>query len=124
MIKTARGADFSNGVLGSETARHQCLPLRYAPNRASNGVAKDHLMAGVMQMSAVRGGESLRILRLPQACGLTGLGRSVIYQMEADLRFPQRIKLGTRAVGWLEQEVHAWLLKRIAASRGSDDRKT
>jgi len=48
MIKTARGADFSNGVLGSETARHQCLPLLYAPNRASNGVAKDHLMAGGM----------------------------------------------------------------------------
>jgi predicted DNA-binding transcriptional regulator AlpA len=44
--------------------------------------------------------------------------------MEADLRFPKRIKLGTRAVGWLEQEVHAWLLKRIAASRGADDRVT
>jgi prophage regulatory protein len=110
MIKTAREADFRNCVLGSDTARHQRLPLRYAPNRAFSGVSKDHPVAGVVQMSAVYGGESLKILRLPQVCGLTGLGRSVIYQMEADLRFPKRIKLGTRAVGWLEQEVHAWLL--------------
>jgi prophage regulatory protein len=65
--------------------------------------------------------DSIRILRLPQVCEVTGLGRSVIYQMEADLRFPQRIKLGTRAVGWLEQEVHAWLLKRIAASRRTEN---
>jgi prophage regulatory protein len=73
-------------------------------------------------MSTVQNGESLKILRLPQVCCLTGLGRSVIYQMESDLRFPQRIKLGTRAVGWLEQEVHAWLLKRIATSRRTEDR--
>jgi prophage regulatory protein len=73
---------------------------------------------------ALPGEASLRVLRLPQVCDLTGLGRSVIYQMEADLRFPQRIKLGTRAVGWLEQEVHAWLLKRIAASRATDERVT
>lgn len=70
-------------------------------------------------MKAVSPGESLKILRLPQVCDLTGLGRSVIYQMEADLRFPKRIKLGTRAVGWLEQEVHTWLANRIAASRGA-----
>lgn len=73
-------------------------------------------------MSAVHSGASLKVLRLPQVCSLTGLGRTMIYQMEADLRFPKRIKLGTRAVGWLEQEVHAWLLKRIAASRGTCDR--
>ena len=42
--------------------------------------------------------DSIRILRLPQVCEVTGLGRSMIYQMEADLRFPRRIKIGTRAV--------------------------
>jgi predicted DNA-binding transcriptional regulator AlpA len=31
----------------------------------------------------------------------------MIYQMEADLRFPRRAKIGTRAVGWLEKEVNA-----------------
>ncbi len=61
---------------------------------------------------------SLRILRLPQVCEVTGLCRSMIYQMEADLRFPQRVKIGARAVGWLEKEVNAWLIGRITVSRG------
>ena len=60
---------------------------------------------------------SLKILRLPQVCEVTGLCRSMIYQMEADLRFPQRVKIGVRAVGWLDNEVHQWLIRRIAMSR-------
>jgi prophage regulatory protein len=62
--------------------------------------------------------EVIRILRLPQVCSVTGLGRSMIYQMEADQRFPKRVRIGTRAVGWLEGEVRAWLQKRIELSRG------
>jgi len=61
--------------------------------------------------------ESLKILRLPQVCEITGLCRSMIYQLEADLRFPQRVKIGVRAVGWLDKEVNAWLIRRIAMSR-------
>jgi len=41
----------------------------------------------------------------------------MIYQMQAEGRFPQRIKLGERAVGWLESEVRDWLANRIALSR-------
>jgi len=58
-----------------------------------------------------------RALRLRQVSQLTGLSRSMIYQMQADGRFPQRIKLGERAVGWLESEVRDWLATRIALSR-------
>ncbi len=58
-----------------------------------------------------------RALRLKQVSQLTGLGRSMIYQMQAEGRFPQRIKLGERAVGWLESEVRDWLASRIAISR-------
>ncbi len=61
---------------------------------------------------------SERALRLKQVCQLTGLGRSMIYQMQAERRFPQRIKLGERAVGWLEREVQEWLARRIEVSRG------
>ena len=63
--------------------------------------------------------ESLKILRLPQVCEVTGLCRSMIYQLEADLRFPQRVKIGVRAVGWLDREVNAWLIRRIALSRSN-----
>ncbi len=58
-----------------------------------------------------------RALRLRQVSQLTGLGRSMIYQMQAEGRFPQRIKLGARAVGWLESEVRDWLRTRVEVSR-------
>jgi prophage regulatory protein len=58
-----------------------------------------------------------RILRLPQVCQMTGLRRSMIYQLQAEDRFPHRIKLGARAVGWLEHEVQEWLAQRIRLSR-------
>jgi prophage regulatory protein len=60
-----------------------------------------------------------RALRLRQVSQLTGLGRSMIYQLQAEGRFPQRIKLGERAVGWLESEVRDWLATRIETSRGN-----
>ena len=48
---------------------------------------------------------------------MTGLRRSMIYQLQAEKRFPQRIKLSERAIGWLESEVQAWLDARIKVSR-------
>jgi prophage regulatory protein len=57
-----------------------------------------------------------RILRLREVRALTGLGRSFIYQLQAEGRFPQRVKLGVRAVGWVEEEVQRWLGDRIAES--------
>ncbi len=61
-----------------------------------------------------------RILCLREVCALTGLGRSFIYQLQAEGRFPQRIKLGARAVGWLEDEVQRWVADRISESRGKN----
>jgi prophage regulatory protein len=58
-----------------------------------------------------------RILRLKEVCKVTGLGRSCIYQLQAEKRSPRRIKIGLRAVGWLEDEVQKWLADRIADSR-------
>jgi prophage regulatory protein len=60
-----------------------------------------------------------RILRLTQVRALTGLGSSFIYQLQAQKRFPQQIKIGTRAVGWVEDEVLKWVGDRIAESRTS-----
>jgi len=59
-----------------------------------------------------------RILRLPQVCEMTGLRRSFLYELQAERRFPQSIKLGARAVGWLEGEIQAWRSARIESSRG------
>jgi prophage regulatory protein len=59
----------------------------------------------------------LQILRLQQVCQMTGLCRSLVYQLEAENRFPKRIRLTERAVGWIEGEVHGWVAERIAESR-------
>jgi prophage regulatory protein len=58
------------------------------------------------------------ILRLPQVRRITGLSRSSIYAMQESNHFPQSLKLGARAVGWLESEVRAWLVSR-AENRGT-----
>jgi prophage regulatory protein len=58
-----------------------------------------------------------RILRLKEVCKIVGLGRSFVYRLQAENRFPQSIKIGLRAVGWLEEEVRNWVAERIADSR-------
>ena len=60
----------------------------------------------------------IQILRLPEVCKATGLCRSMVYQLEAARRFPCRIRIGTRAVGWVEEEIQGWLAERILRSRG------
>lgn len=63
---------------------------------------------------------SVKILRLLQVREVTGLCRSMIYPLEADLRFPRRVKIGVRAVGWLDNDVSAWITRRVALSRSKD----
>jgi prophage regulatory protein len=58
-----------------------------------------------------------RFLRLKEVCRITGLGRSFIYQLQANKQFPQSVKIGVRAVGWVEEELRKWSADRIAASR-------
>ena len=57
------------------------------------------------------------VVRLPEVRRMTKLGRSTIYRLQADRKFPQSLKLGARAVGWLEREVCQWLADRVASSR-------
>ncbi len=61
--------------------------------------------------------EKQRILRLPQVKERTGLARSSIYSKIDTADFPEPISLGARSVGWLEEEIDAWISKRIKASR-------
>lgn len=58
-----------------------------------------------------------RVLRLKEVCKVTGLGRSFIYQLQAEKQFPRSIKIGVRAVGWIESEVREWIDARVRISR-------
>lgn len=57
------------------------------------------------------------ILRLPAIKNKTGLSRSAIYSRIAKNTFPKQITLGGRAVGWIEQEIDEWIIKKIAQSK-------
>jgi prophage regulatory protein len=58
-----------------------------------------------------------KILRLPDVKIITQLSRSSIYAMAAKNIFPKPIRIGIRAVGWLEGDVQEWISARINASR-------
>jgi prophage regulatory protein len=55
------------------------------------------------------------ILRRDEVERATGLPRSTIYDKMAKGDFPKPIRIGARAVGWLEQDIAAWQETRIAA---------
>ena len=55
-----------------------------------------------------------RFVRIEEVKRLTGLSRSSIY---ARADFPQPVKLGARAVAWVQSEIDQWIEQRIAASR-------
>jgi prophage regulatory protein len=63
---------------------------------------------------------SVTILRCQQVLNRVGLSRSQIYALIDRKQFPQQIKLGARASGWLSSEIDGWLADRIAASRTSN----
>jgi len=62
---------------------------------------------------ANRNNGKLTILRRKQVETRTGLSRSTIYLRIQEGTFPRPINLGARAVGWLENEIEAWLVSRI-----------
>jgi prophage regulatory protein len=63
--------------------------------------------------------EPIRILRLSQVIEATGLGKTKIYELQAAGQFPMRVQVTEHAVGWIEEEVQAWLALRVAARSGA-----
>lgn len=47
-------------------------------------------------------------LRMPMVVRLTGLGRSTIYRLIADDKFPCPVRLGPRAVAWRRVDLERW----------------
>lgn len=55
-------------------------------------------------------------LRLKDVMKRTGLGRSTIYELMGAGKFPKQIHLTERAIGWVEDEVHDWIVQRLEAA--------
>ena len=55
----------------------------------------------------------MRIFRLQDVIIATGLSRSTLYKYISEGTFPKPVSLGDRCVGWVDSEVHDWILARI-----------
>ncbi len=60
----------------------------------------------------------LSLIRLSEVQRRTGYSKAWIYRLIQDKRFPASVKIGSRAIAFVESEVDEWIEKRIAESRG------
>ena len=75
-----------------------------------------------LDRSSVRTGhlppaKSTRLLRLPQVMQQTGQKKTMLYELQKVGSFPMRIQITSNSVGWIEEEVNAWITERAAASK-------
>ena len=64
--------------------------------------------------TAVSNTEGQRLLRRPEVSVRTGLGRSAIYAYIKAGSFPPPVRLGPRAVAWVDAEISDWIRCRTA----------
>jgi prophage regulatory protein len=53
---------------------------------------------------------ALRIMRLDEVKDITGLSKTTIYRFEKEGRFPSRVSLGERSVGWFQDDIECFLM--------------
>jgi len=97
----------------SSTVALQDQPLRDSKNRKASGFRTVGLDSENVSMP--------RILRLNEVIGITGLGKTTIYQLQRAGDFPRCVKMTAQAVGWIEDEVRTWITNRMAARTRSQD---
>jgi len=56
-----------------------------------------------------------RIIRKPELFSRLGLSDATIWRMEKSGKFPRRIQIGGKAVGWFDTEIDNWLSQKSAA---------
>lgn len=64
-----------------------------------------------------------RFIKLPEVKRLTSLSTSEIYRRLEVGAFPAQIKLGAKAVAWLEHEINDWINSTIEAGRTKEEVK-
>lgn len=62
---------------------------------------------------------SQSLIRLSEVQRRTGYSKAWLYRLMADKRFPASVKIGTRAIAFIESEIDEWVEQRIAESRQS-----
>ncbi|WP_395279491.1 helix-turn-helix transcriptional regulator [Enterobacter bugandensis] len=58
-----------------------------------------------------------RLIRLSEVMNKTGFGKAWIYRLISQNRFPQPVKIGIRAIAFIESEIEEWIQLTIENSR-------
>jgi predicted DNA-binding transcriptional regulator AlpA len=56
-------------------------------------------------------------VRLPGVLAHVGLGKSTLWSMIREQKFPAPIRLSARNVGWNVADVRSWIASRVAAAQ-------
>ena len=61
--------------------------------------------------------DTKKLFQITEAAHACGLSRSTLYQYIKDGDFPKPVRLGLRAVGWLESDISEWIAARVKGAR-------
>lgn len=61
---------------------------------------------------------SVTLIRFNEVQKRTGFSKAWIYRLMKNNEFPKQVKIGVRAVGWIESEINDFIDKKIHESRG------
>ena len=56
---------------------------------------------------------TLKILKINDVIDKTTLSKSTIQRKMKTNTFPKPIKLSTRAMGWIEDDINGWIIDRV-----------
>ena len=66
----------------------------------------------------------MSILRKLEVSKMIGLSTVTIWRLERDGKFPSRIQLGPRCVGWKEEDIEKWIesCPTVVQEKGNKDK--
>ncbi|MBN3055184.1 helix-turn-helix transcriptional regulator [Pectobacterium brasiliense] len=64
-----------------------------------------------------------RLIRFPEVMRKTGFGKAWLYRLISEERFPQPVKIGIRAVVFVENEIDEWIVVAIEKRKPLRKRK-
>ena len=65
-----------------------------------------------MRVTQDERGEKMKYLRIDEVVERVGLSKSTLWRLERANEFPARRQISRGAVGWLDEEVEAWMRSR------------
>jgi len=58
-----------------------------------------------------------KIIRKKELLNLIGLSDTTVWRLERKGKFPKRLRLGPKSVGWLYKDIISWIEKKTCGTR-------